>query len=314
MAVTSDELVDGIKKRVTVPASQALISDADILTIANTMIRGRMIPLIESLSQEYFVRISLEDVVAGQSEYQIPYRAIGRKLRELKMLDAQTNVRNLALISIEDSQMYETSTLCVGFYYKGDRFVLVPGVPDDITPDQTLQIWWYMPPNALCAVTDAAMVVSIAGATVTCDTVPATVTGASAIDFIQGRSGNTIFDFDVVPSSSTATTVVFASADDIPTELAAGDYIAAAGFSPVVNFLPNEAQPLLESYSAQRVCQRIGDFDGAKMIDPDISVEEKNLKLLLEPRIDGEPTIIINRYSLARGMKFAQRRWVYGSG
>ncbi len=313
MAVTSDELVDGIKKRVTVPASQALISDADIMSIANTMIRGRIIPLIESLNQEFFVRTSETAVVAGESEYAIPYRAIGRKLRELKMIDAQDNVRNLAQIAIEDCQLYETSTLSIGFYYKGDKVVLVPTVQDNIDPDQSLQLWWYMPPSALCAVADAALVVSVAGATVTCAAVPAAVSGATTVDFVQGRSGNTIYDFDVAASSTTATTVVFASSDDVPTDLAAGDYISAAGTSPVVNFLPNESQPLLESYCAQRVCQRIGDFDGAKMIDPDISVEEKNLKLLLEPRIDGEPVIIINRYGLVRGLKSQQRRWVTGT-
>ncbi len=313
MAVTSEELVDGIKKRVTVPASQALISDADILAIANTMIRGRMIPLIESLNQEFFVRTSETDVVAGQSEYQIPYRAIGRKLRELKMIDAQDNVRNLALIAIEDAQLYETSTLSIGFYFKGDKFRLVPNIQSDITPDQTLEMWWYMPPNAMCSVADAALVTSIAGATVTCTSVPAAVSTATALDFIQGQSGNTIYDFDIAASSTTSTTVVFASSDAVPTSLTAGDYIAAAGTSPVVNFLPNEAQPLLESYCAQRVCQRIGDFDGARMIDPDITVEEKNLKLLLEPRIDGEPIIIINRRGLVRGLKSQQMRWVTGS-
>lgn len=314
MAITSDDLVDGIKKRVTVPASQALISDADIRSIANTMIKGRMVPLIESLSQEYFVTTSDVDVVAGQSDYSIPYRAIGRKLRELKIIDAQNNVRNMALIALEDAQMYQTSTLMIGFYYRGDKIIVVPDVQDNIEVDQVLRMWWYSPPNDLCAVTSAALVTSIVGSTVNCLTVPSEVSGAAAVDFIQGRSGNAIYGFDVTPSSTTASSVIFSSADDIPEALAAGDYISAAQTSPVVNWLPNESQPLLESYAAQRVCQRIGDFDGAKAIESDISAEEKSLKLLLEPRIDGEPVIIINRYSLVRGMKFAQRRWVYGAG
>jgi hypothetical protein len=84
--------------------------------------------------------------------------------------------------------------------------------------------------------------------------------------------------FDVVPSSTTATTVVFSSTDDMPGDLAAGDYTSAAETSPVINWLPNEAQPLLESYCAQRVCQRIGDFDGAKAIEADIAAEEKSLE------------------------------------
>lgn len=309
MAVTSDELIDGIKKRVTVPASQALITDADIMAIANTMIRGRMLPLVESLNQEYFVTSSETALVAGQSEYSIPYRAIGRKLRELKLIDDNDNIQNMAQIALEQAQIFQFSAPQLGFYYKGDKVVIVPELQDDVTPTQSLQMWWYSPPNALCAVSAAALVTSVAGTTVTCSSVPTTVSGAVAIDFIQGRSGNAIYDFDVVPSSTTSTTVVFASADDIPSSLVAGDYISAALTSPVINWLPNEAQPLLESYCAQRVCQRIGDFDGAKDIAEDIAAEEKALKLLLEPRIDGEPVIIINRSSLVRGNKCSQINW-----
>lgn len=306
MAVTSDALVDGIKKRVTVPASQALITDADIMAIANTMIRGRMLPLVESLNQEYFVTSSETALVASQTAYAIPYRAIGRKLRELKLIDGNNNVMNLSQIALEDAQLYTGTSPLVGFYFKGDKVMLVPDVGSDVDTDTVLQFWWYSPPNVLCAVADAARVTSIASATVTCTTVPSAVSSASAVDFIQGKSGNAIYDFDAVPTSSTTTTVVFSSSAAIPTELAAGDYISAAGTSPVINWLPNEAQPLLESYCAQRVCQRIGDFDGARDIAEDIKEEEKALKLLLEPRIDGEPVIIINRRSLVRGSKASQ--------
>lgn len=314
MATTSDALVDGIKKRVTMPASQALITDADIRSIADTMIKGRMVPLVTSLNQEFFVTITDTDIEAGVSLYAIPYRAIGRKLRELKLVVEDENVRNIAQIALEDAQSFYQATFTCGFYYQGDKVRLVPDVQSDITIDQALRMWWYCPPSALCGVSQAALVVSISDTVVTCVTVPSEVAGAAAIDFVQGRSGNSILGFDVVPTSTSATTVTFSSADDIPTDLQAGDYISVAGTSPVVNFLPNESQPLLESYCAERVCQRIGDFDGMKTIKEDISAEEKSLKLLLEPRIDGEPVIIINRQGLVRGMKFTQRPWVLVSG
>jgi hypothetical protein len=64
----------------------------------------------------------------------------------------------------------------------------------------------------------------------------------------------------------------------------------------------------MRSHASYRVLMAIGDFDAAKLVIEDISVEEKNLKSLLQPRIDGEPTVVINRQSLVRGNKFPQRR------
>ena len=98
----------------------------------------------------------------------------------------------------------------------------------------------------------------------------------------------------------------------MPASFAPGDFVAIAGQSPVVNFIPNECYSLLESLLAYRVLNSLGDFEGAKTLAEDIAVEERNIKQLLEPRIDGEPTIIINRTGLVRGTKWLQRRWLYG--
>lgn len=311
MAITSDDMIAAIKRRVSIPANQALLSDSDIMAIVDNIVRSRLVPLVMSLQQEYFVTRTTTPLVASQSEYAIPYRAIGRKLREIKLVDEQDNERNLALVSLEDSSVYRNVGDVTGFYYRGDKIHTVPDLGSDIGT-RSFAMWWFCPPSQLCAVTDAAQVVSVAGNTVLCSTVPTTVSSASAIDFIQGRSGNALLGYDVVPSSSTTGSVIFTSSDDVPTDLVAGDYIAAAGRSPVINWLPNEAQPLIESLSAKRVLQAIGDFEGAKSMEDDIDAEEKNLRLILEPRIDGEPTVLVNRLGLTRGNRFAQLRGLYG--
>ncbi len=96
----------------------------------------------------------------------------------------------------------------------------------------------------------------------------------------------------------------------IPSLLKAGDYICLAGQSPVLNFVPNEMYPYIESCVCYRILGSVGDYDGAKFLANDIAVEEKNIKMIIEPRVDGDPTIIINRYGLVRGNKFGQRRWL----
>ncbi len=311
MAITADRLLEGIKRRIIVPSSQSLFSDTDFFAFADDIISSRIVPLLESVNQEFFVTRTSTPLVASQSIYSIPYRAIGRSLRELKISDSNDNVRNIALISIEDAHVFNPNSLTCGFYFLGDKIHLVPDVPSSISGSQSLDIWYRLPPSKLVASSSAAFVVSVSSPDVVVTSVPSGMVTGSVIDFVQGRSGNSIYEIDKTITNIAGTTITFDPAD-IPDDLAAGDFIAMAGYSPVVNFVPNECYSLIESLTAKRVLTSQGDFEGAARLEEDISEETKNIKMILEPRIDGEPTIIINRYSLARGNKYRQRSWIYG--
>jgi hypothetical protein len=281
-----------------------------MLAFADDIISSRIVPLLESVNQDYFVTKTTTDLVASQSEYQIPYRAVGRALRELKIADSNNNVRNISLVTIEDSYVYDSSSMTVGFYFLGDKIRLVPDVPSSL-PSQALHIWYRLPPSQLVQSTAAARVTSVSDDDVTVSSVPSTLSTGVDIDFIQGRSGSTIYAIDKTITNISGTTLTFA-ADTVPSDLTVGDYISLAGTSPVVNFVPNECYSLIESQTAYRILTALGDFEGAKMLAEDIAVEERNIKMLLEPRIDGEPTVIINRWGLVRGNKFSNRSWLFG--
>lgn len=312
MAITADRLLAGVKRRILIPGSQTTFQNSDILATIDDIISSRIVPMIESVNQEFFVTSHEEELVAGQSEYSIPYRAVGRALRELKIKDNNDNTRNIALVNLEDSQYYSGASLTVGFYFKGDKIRLIPDVPDNISPDQSLEMFYRLAPNALCTASDAALVTGVSSTTVTVSSVPSNIVTGVSVDFIQGKSGNTIYAIDKTVSNVSGTTLTFA-ADTIPDDLAAGDWISYAGTSPVVNFVPNECQRLIETMSAYSILNSLGDFEGAKILAEDMSIEEKNMLKILEPRIDGEPTVIINRSSLVRGNKFSQRTWLYGT-
>jgi hypothetical protein len=311
MAITADRLLAGIKRRIVIPTSQALLTDEDILALADDIISSRIVPLVESVNQEFFVYKEDVPLVASQTEYSIPYRAIGRALRELKMQDSNDNVRNIALISLEDAQVYQSSSLTCGFYFLSDKIRLVPNVPSNISPDQSLQMYYRLAPSNLVTSSNAMQVASVNGDDVIVASVPSIYTTGVDIDFIQGRSGNTIYAMDKTIQNISGTTITFSSGV-VPSDLRSGDYLSLVQTSPVVNFVPNELYSLIESSTAYRVCNVIGDFDGAARLQDDVSKEETNAKMIIEPRIDGEPTIIINRQGLVRGNKFAQRSWLYG--
>ncbi len=117
---------------------------------------------------------------------------------------------------------------------------------------------------------------------------------------------------DVTVVNINGTTITFAS-DDLPDDLTAGDFIAPAGYSPVVNFVPDQCYSYLESLVCHRVLVAQSDYEGADRLDKRIDREEKQLRSMLEPRIDGEPTVISNPYSLVRGRVTSQYSWWSGT-
>lgn len=312
--ISSSEVLAVVKRSVSVPASQPLLTDADILALADMVISSRLVPLIESFDTDFFVRRDTIALVGGQALYDIPYRSVGRGLRDILINDGLLNARSIPLIALEDETFFIQSTNVTGFNFQGDQIRLIPA-PQNNVVDLSLVVIWRMPPSKLIVESDAATVASVqydvAGLDeVTVNGIPSFLTTGSVVDFVQKRSGSSILEFDRTVQSITGNTVRFTTGQ-VPTSLSAGDYVCPAGYSPVVNSLPNECIGLLSSHVSYKVLQAIGDYDAANQIKKqDIPDEEKDFKSLMSPRIDGEPVIVINRRSLVRGNKFSQRRWI----
>ena len=311
MAVTADRILKGVKRRAVLPTNQNLLDDDDMLEIIDDNIKAHVIPLIDSVNGEFFVTSTNTAIVASQDNYTIPYRSIGRTIRDLKIIDTDTgNVRNSPYIEPEDIHLFADTALNFGHYFKGDEIYLVPSVPSTFAASESLQIWYKLRPSTLTKLTNAAKVTSVSSPTVEVASVGSVATG-SVIDFIAGKSGNSILNMDKTCTNVSGTTLTFAAAD-IPSGLAVGDYISLAGTSPVITMIPDEVMPFLERISAAEVLATIGDEIGSSNLSQGVSIERKNLLSLLQPRNEGEPKIIINRNSLARGSKFKQRRYLYG--
>lgn len=304
MAKTSDRLLEGVKRRAIVPSSQPLFDDNDLLALGDDVIEELMVPILKAARQDFFVTTDEVAVVSGTRLYDIPYRAVGRTLRDLKLLNGGGYVRSLPKIAIEHEHLFQTSGGNVmGFYFKGDKIALVP-VPT--ASGFTLERWYELAPSRLVKTTDAAVVSGITATDVTVSVAPDTITTGTVIDFIQARSGNSILAMDKTVTNVAGNVYTFATGD-IPSTLAVGDYVSVAMTTPVIQF-PNECYPLLETATTRRALAALGDFEGADVLAKDESEETKRLRALLEPRIEGEATTIINRRGLLRGTRSVNRR------
>ena len=313
--ITADDVINGVNRRISNPQPQGLLSNSDILSFCDNIIQAQLIPLLESVDQDYFVdRIEIP-LVAGQSNYSVPYRSVARGLREIRYKESPTtvNLRNMPLISIENAYMYTSWQSTIGFHFENDTIRLVPDVPTSLAGNPSLLCWYRLPPNKLVQSTAVAKVTSIVGNVVNVNSIPSTMIATTQVDFCQGKSGSAIYAYDVAIAGVVGSTqITFVAAADIPTQLTAGDYISLSGESYVVNWLPNEAFPLLETLTCQRMLQSISDYEGVKMLNEDAQLETQNLLKILEPKIDDESEIIVNYNSLARTNKANQRSWLYG--
>ncbi len=300
---TSSDLLESVRTTITAPSNQILLTDDRLLSFANEEIDSKVIPMISSLNQDYFVDLETEALVANTSEYDIPYRAIGRTLRDLKISDSAGGIRDVVRITLEDAHLNRFDSLPLSFYFKGDRIVIVP------TPNaagSTLQKYYLCKPSSLVKVSSAGKVTAVSGNTLTLDNVPSTFTSAT-IDVIQGKQGNRIRAKDQTVTNVSGSQITVAT---VPTGTIIGDYVALSCETPVIQ-LPDEVFPYLSLLTSRRALEAIGDYEGSGALDKELVVRKKNCEYLLAPRIEGEQTKILQRFGLLRGFRGRYVRGVW---
>ena len=302
MAKTGDQILIGIKRRITIPQSQPLLLNDDILAVADDVVQSRLVPVLISMRQDFFVTTKDVTIVANQVEYDIPSRAVGRTLRDLKRKVDGTGKVDVTLVGIEDEHFSALTGIPNQFYFKGDKVCLSPKPSGG---GDILEMWYELMPSKLTTTDKAGRIVSIGTSDVTVSQVPSTFEIGTVCDIVAGQAGHSCKLLDSAITNIAGNVIHFAS---LPSNVAVGDYVTVAGYSPVMQ-LPDECYPYLETETCYRLLQSISDYEGAKFLQADIEVELKNLKMLLEPRIQGEATKIIPRMGLARG---ARSRWKWG--
>ncbi len=312
MTVLYDDIVAGAKSRAIFATNQITLDEPAIFNFLNDIVRLETVSLIDRVNQEFFVRPILIPIVSDTSEYRIPYRSMGRTIREIKWFDSDSNrYRNMPMIKLEDANTYvNSSSQYFGFYIMGDKIVLTPSVGSDVPANCNIKVWYKLIPSKPCAATSSALVVSVSSPDVVVASVPDNLSAGVQIDFIEGKAGCEIYDFDKTITNISGTTLTFDPAD-IPSDLAAGDYISLRQTSPVLNMIPDEAQGFIENNLAKLVVKSLGDEVGAQAIEPDITVQRESLLKMIAPRVIGEPQIIISRNNLTRGGRNFSN-WMYG--
>lgn len=309
MAVTSTQLLEKIKRAVTVPASQIRFSDANLLEFADEETEATILPMLLSLRQEYLVKSRLVPIVEEQAAYKIPYRAIGRNLRELKLVTSDGQfIKSLAHITLEDSQRFSPNIFGepLGFTIQGENVVLLP-TPESSNGSYNIKMYYELAPGALIDPDEAGVITAFDLDTgiVTIASAIAGFASTVAMDIIDAKTGNSTLAEGITNVSVSGTTITFTAAD-LPSDMSVGDYVTLAGETPVIQ-LPEELHQALVQAVVCRILEAQGDFEGLQAAEAKLEKKITAAQVLLTPRVEGNPLVVINRNGLLRQRPYNYR-------
>lgn len=299
---TSNQMINGVKRRASLPTDSATFSDQDYLDIINEEFMLGLLATVMIVHEEYYVYPHTETVSSGQTEFIIPARAVGNKLRQAKLVSSSGNNIDLARIKPEDANKHTYNNRV--FYLQGNKLIFVN------TPSGgSVQMDIFLRPNQLVLTNRGATVQSIdttTGIITFTENVPSHFATSLEYDFISKTVPCKTKAFDITASDKTSTTLTF-DPDDIPSNLVAGDYVTIAQ-ETIVPQLPVELIPIVEQMGAIYCLDSIGDFEASARAEKRLEKMQKNSTSLIDNRTEGNTQKIVNTSSLLRLGKYNTNR------
>ncbi len=292
-----DELLGKLKVRAQLPVSAGTWTNARLLEAMSDEAETWLMPLLIRAKGEFLVKTQDIACVAAQADYRFNSRAAG--IREVSRLLATGQVVPLeemgpaqltsmgAIQNVQGTPQYYT--------FKEGVITLYP-VPGTGTTD-SLRVKYHYRLNRMAVAADTTTISAIVGNTLTVGAVPSAMgSGANVkMDFIRATPIFDVIAFDQVPNSFSvsATSLVFAAG--VPTDLAVGDRVALARYTPFPNMPPE-----LHICAALRAGSAAVASKGDKSLATSLmkEAEGKELSLLsgiLEPRSKGNSHRLVSR-------------------
>jgi hypothetical protein len=313
---TTEELLNSIKRRASIPTSRSIISDEEILQFADEEMRINIVPLLLSTNEDFYLYREDVPIINGQTSYSIPYRAVASKIREIGYTSGSSDhYKPLHRISIDHINTQHQDSVDY-FYMQGDRVIL----HSSGNIGGNLVFFYPIRPNRLVKSTYVSKVTQINDNGDDTTTLVLDVnapndhfTNATKFDFIKTNSNHGVLGYDATkltytPSGSGVKAEIVFNNTDLPSTLEIGDTVAVSSETNIVP-CPTELQPVLAQTVAARVLESIGDTEGLQRADRKLAKMEQASYTLTENRVEGSPIKIKRRNGLLRrgGRRFYRR-------
>lgn len=304
MAWRSDDLVTQVRLRCRIPDGEEVMSDAEILSIADEEILTLLTPAVRAAKAEFGVAYTDTTIDGSTVTVRVPSRAQAGGVRDVCWLDADGTLGDsIPRVPLEQVERYRQTASSqwrygIGFAVVGDKVIVLP---DDAgsTGSFTLRLYYHRRPSRLILAADAALITGIAGAVYSASGGVGDVDDTDPVDLIQAKPNFDVLAMDVTASVA-GTDITLPAA---VTDAAVGDYIAESGTSPVVQ-LPDVYHPALVAAVAVRVHEALGNAPAAELAAKTLTGAMQRAAKMLAPRVEGEDPAIIDRHSPLRAGRF----------
>lgn len=308
--LTSDLLADVRRSGMLPDSAPSGVSDADILAQANKELQTRMLPLVNSVREEFYVQSQVVPLVANQQFYRIPGRSIGNRLRDVQLQLSDGSLQNLARIAPEAVPEMSSVTPSVtpwGYYLESDSVMLVP-TPS--TASGSLVLKYLLRPNWLITHNDnhTPHVIAVTNNGNGSTTITHTGSGgfnsiaAGSLDIVSFKPPFRTVMISTTPTAHATGTITVATSA-LPSDFTTvnfgggadkGAVVSAAETSSVVQ-VPPELQMVLNQRVLCRVLQSIGDLEALQAAEANAAQMERDAVGLLANRTEGEPKKVVGR-------------------
>lgn len=321
--LSSTTLIESVVRRASLPQTQVTFLEEDFLAFANEEMDMAVVPYVMGYHEDYFLFNEIIPLQDYTSNYAIPYRAVGNKLRDVQFLDNTTNIYEMTRIGVGDQPYFQFGSIGVtasrlrAFYLQNDEIWLSPRM-DSTSNGGKLSVYYYIRPNKIVSESRVMIVTSVDGVAsgiVTVDKIPHNQSGSSLfsagtnIDFIKGKSPYKCMSIDVpLESVNTVTkTLTFADPTMIPKGLKVGDHIALAE-ECMVPQIPPDMHSMLAQRIAARCLEAMGDQLGLQAANLKLAEMEARGATLIDSRVDDAPFKVANRHGFLRRSRRYSRR------
>lgn len=300
MVMTTDKLLDKIRRRAFIPASQSTFTDEELLEIASEELHGVIVPDIIKTREDYFVYKDSSSVLDGtrNQTFNIPNRAVGLQLREVSVTVGGRE-RNVPRLDIEDRAYQDAGGYIYGFDITSNQINLRGG------NSGTLNLYYYLRPGALVKSTQARQVVSKTSNSVTLASFVSTWTASTKFDIVKATGGFDYRSVDLTVDILDSGTFTITFNEDLPTDawqaIEVGDWVVESQYSPVPQ-IPQEWQEYLAEAVVAYIMESIGDSEGFQRAQARKEELRKNALTIISSRVDGESKKIVPRRNRINGI------------
>jgi hypothetical protein len=302
--LTGDKLVESIRLRAFIPDDTATYTDQDILNVANEEMDVQLLDKLLSLHEEHLtVHVDIPRNSSGV--YEIPYRAIGNKVRDVSLVTGG-QVYELSQVSIGELSDYSFTNATI--VDDLDKFYIESNFIKVLQPSRSydsIRIHYYIRPSVITKMDKAGTISSINPSgnnyivQLASGSIPKTFTANMQFDIVGKKTPNKIKVWDLQPTSYNNSTGTFifprASLEPFINEIIVGDYMCQAEESPVPN-IPTEMHPVLAQLAAVHILESLGDSEGLGNAERRLNKLITSTTKLVDARVELAPKKIKPRH------------------